>query len=36
VIGPGITCDVVNDVNQDFSLKYSNNKMGINDKQVVN
>jgi hypothetical protein len=25
------TCDVVNDVNQDFSLKYSNNKMGIND-----
>jgi hypothetical protein len=29
VIGP--TCDVVNDVNQDFSLKYSNNKMGIND-----
>jgi hypothetical protein len=23
--------DVVNDVNQDFSLKYSNNKMGIND-----
>jgi hypothetical protein len=24
-------CDVVNDVNQDFSLKYSNNKMGIND-----
>ena len=28
------TCDVVNDVNQDFSLKYSNNKMGIND--VIN
>ena len=27
-------CDVVNDVNQDFSLKYSNNKMGIND--VIN
>jgi hypothetical protein len=26
--------DVVNDVNQDFSLKYSNNKMGIND--VIN
>ena len=25
------TFDVVNDVNQDFSLKYSNNKMGIND-----
>ena len=25
------TCDIVNDVNQDFSLKYSNNKMGIND-----
>jgi hypothetical protein len=24
----------VNDVNQDFSLKYSNNKMGIND--VIN
>ena len=23
------TCDVVNDFNQDFSLKYSNNKMGI-------
>jgi hypothetical protein len=29
-----LTCDVVNDVNQDFSLKYSNNKMGIND--VIN
>jgi hypothetical protein len=28
------TCDVVNDVNQDFSFKYSNNKMGIND--VIN
>jgi hypothetical protein len=28
------TFDVVNDVNQDFSLKYSNNKMGIND--VIN
>ena len=28
------TCDVVNDVNQDFSLNYSNNKMGIND--VIN
>jgi hypothetical protein len=28
------TCDVVNDVNQDFSLKYSNNKMRIND--VIN
>jgi hypothetical protein len=28
------TCDVVNDVNQDFSLKYSNNKMGVND--VIN
>jgi hypothetical protein len=26
--------DVVNDVNQDYSLKYSNNKMGIND--VIN
>jgi hypothetical protein len=26
--------DVVNDVNQDFSLKYSSNKMGIND--VIN
>ena len=25
------TFDAVNDVNQDFSLKYSNNKMGIND-----
>jgi hypothetical protein len=25
------TCDVVNDVNQEFSLKYSINKMGIND-----
>jgi hypothetical protein len=25
------TRDVVNDVNQDFSLKYSNNKMGTND-----
>ena len=25
------TFDVVNDVSQDFSLKYSNNKMGIND-----
>jgi hypothetical protein len=25
------TFDVVNDVNKDFSLKYSNNKMGIND-----
>jgi hypothetical protein len=24
------TFDVVNDVNQDFSLKYSNNKMGRN------
>ena len=29
------TC-VVNDVDQDFSLKYSTNKMGINDLQVVN
>ena len=29
-----LTCDVVNDVNQDFSLKYSNNKMGITD--VIN
>ena len=28
------TFDVVNDVNHDFSLKYSNNKMGIND--VIN
>jgi hypothetical protein len=28
------TFDFVNDVNQDFSLKYSNNKMGIND--VIN
>ena len=28
------TFDVVNDVNQNFSLKYSNNKMGIND--VIN
>jgi hypothetical protein len=28
------TFDVFNDVNQDFSLKYSNNKMGIND--VIN
>jgi hypothetical protein len=28
------TFDVVNDVNQDFPLKYSNNKMGIND--VIN
>ena len=28
------TFDVVNDVDQDFSLKYSNNKMGIND--VIN
>ena len=28
------TFDVVNNVNQDFSLKYSNNKMGIND--VIN
>ena len=28
------TFDVVNDVNQDFSLKYSNNKMVIND--VIN
>ena len=28
------TFDVVNDVKQDFSLKYSNNKMGIND--VIN
>jgi hypothetical protein len=28
------TFDVVNAVNQDFSLKYSNNKMGIND--VIN
>jgi hypothetical protein len=28
------TFDVVNDVNQAFSLKYSNNKMGIND--VIN
>jgi hypothetical protein len=28
------TFDDVNDVNQDFSLKYSNNKMGIND--VIN
>ena len=25
------TFDIVNDVNQDFSLKYSNNKMGITD-----
>jgi hypothetical protein len=25
------TFDDVNDVNQDFSLKYSNDKMGIND-----
>jgi hypothetical protein len=29
-----VTFDVVNDVNQDFSLKYSSNKMGIND--VIN
>jgi hypothetical protein len=28
------TFDVVNDVNKVFSLKYSNNKMGIND--VIN
>ena len=32
IINP--TFDVVNDVNQDLSLKYSNNTMGIND--VIN
>jgi hypothetical protein len=28
------TCDAVNDVNEDFSVKYSHIKMGIND--VIN
>jgi hypothetical protein len=29
------TFDVVNDVNQDFSLKYSNNKMGCLIKESI-
>ena len=29
------TCDAVNDVNEDFSLKYSNNKMGLTSCQLI-